>query len=273
MSTAAPDGWKSRRLSGEQTVEARSAALSRGRSQAGPLGDASGTVEASPGRTPRSTARRTGRLRLRRRQLRVSERWGAKIKLTALREARTDEYDDADLATGSEVPLERLEADLRQLLEHRPEPPAARAARPLLRRGLGDVGALPRRAGGEGLPPGLPPRAARAHALGRAGGLRRGQLLPRHRPRRRRHRRAAPRHRQDRGLQRRPAGDRPHRPRSPAGRDPARLLPGPPPDRGHPRLRPLPRPGGPSHHPQPPRLARARLARSCPAPARPSSST
>jgi 3'-5' exoribonuclease len=47
----------------------------------------------------------------------VSERWGAKIKLTALREAAVDEYDDDDLATGSEVPFDRLEADLRQLLE------------------------------------------------------------------------------------------------------------------------------------------------------------
>ena len=47
----------------------------------------------------------------------VSERWGAKIKLTSLREATDDEYDDADLASGSEVPLDRLEADLRELLD------------------------------------------------------------------------------------------------------------------------------------------------------------
>jgi 3'-5' exoribonuclease len=46
-----------------------------------------------------------------------SERWGPKIKLTALREAAAGEYDEADLATGSDVPIDRLEADLRQLLE------------------------------------------------------------------------------------------------------------------------------------------------------------
>ena len=47
----------------------------------------------------------------------VSERWGAKIKLTSLREAADGEYDDADLANGSDVPLDRLEADLRELIE------------------------------------------------------------------------------------------------------------------------------------------------------------
>ncbi len=47
----------------------------------------------------------------------VSERWGSKIKLTALREAAADEYEAADLAAGSEVPFDRLEADLRQLLD------------------------------------------------------------------------------------------------------------------------------------------------------------
>jgi 3'-5' exoribonuclease len=47
----------------------------------------------------------------------VSERWGAKIKLTSLREAEDHEYDDADLAGGSDVPLDRLEADLRELID------------------------------------------------------------------------------------------------------------------------------------------------------------
>ncbi len=47
----------------------------------------------------------------------VSERWGSKIKLTGMRAARPDEYDDADLAGSSEIPLARLEADLRQLVE------------------------------------------------------------------------------------------------------------------------------------------------------------
>jgi 3'-5' exoribonuclease len=46
----------------------------------------------------------------------VSERWGAKVKLGGLREARSDEYEDDELANGSAVPLDRLEADLRELL-------------------------------------------------------------------------------------------------------------------------------------------------------------
>jgi 3'-5' exoribonuclease len=52
-----------------------------------------------------------------------SERWGPKIKLSALREAAAGEYDEADLATGSDVPIDRLEADLRQLLETIQSPP------------------------------------------------------------------------------------------------------------------------------------------------------
>jgi 3'-5' exoribonuclease len=47
----------------------------------------------------------------------VSERWGAKIKLSELREAAPGEYEDADLAAESEVSLESLEGKLRQLLD------------------------------------------------------------------------------------------------------------------------------------------------------------
>jgi 3'-5' exoribonuclease len=47
----------------------------------------------------------------------VSERWGAKIKLTALREATDGEYEDADLRCEPQVSPERLEEDLRELLE------------------------------------------------------------------------------------------------------------------------------------------------------------
>jgi 3'-5' exoribonuclease len=47
----------------------------------------------------------------------VSERWGAKIKLSALCEAADDEYDRDDLAVESEVSPERLESDLRELLD------------------------------------------------------------------------------------------------------------------------------------------------------------
>lgn len=46
----------------------------------------------------------------------VSERWGAKIKLSALREAESHEYEAEDLSAASEVSLELLERDLRELL-------------------------------------------------------------------------------------------------------------------------------------------------------------
>jgi 3'-5' exoribonuclease len=46
----------------------------------------------------------------------VSERWGAKIKLTSLREAEPHEYAAEDLAAESEVSPELLERDLRELL-------------------------------------------------------------------------------------------------------------------------------------------------------------
>jgi len=46
----------------------------------------------------------------------VSERWGAKIKLSALRAAEDGEYDAADLAAESEASPELLERDLRALL-------------------------------------------------------------------------------------------------------------------------------------------------------------
>jgi len=47
----------------------------------------------------------------------VSERWGSKLKLAELRRAEEHEYDAAELAGSSHVPLDRLEQDLRQLLE------------------------------------------------------------------------------------------------------------------------------------------------------------
>ncbi len=55
--------------------------------------------------------------------------------------------------------------------------------------------------------------------------------VPGHRPRRRGHRRAAARHRQDRGLRADERRDRAHRRRQAPGRDPARLLPRAPRDR------------------------------------------
>src|SRR5262249_24505369 len=52
----------------------------------------------------------------------ASGRWGPKIKLSALGEAAEDEYRPDDLAAGSDVPVERLENDLRELLATVQEP-------------------------------------------------------------------------------------------------------------------------------------------------------
>jgi 3'-5' exoribonuclease len=46
----------------------------------------------------------------------VSERWGSKIKLNALREASTEEFSAEDLAVESEVSFELMEGALRELL-------------------------------------------------------------------------------------------------------------------------------------------------------------
>jgi 3'-5' exoribonuclease len=46
----------------------------------------------------------------------VSERWGAKIKLSGVREAEPHEYEAANLAAESEVSAEQLEGELRELL-------------------------------------------------------------------------------------------------------------------------------------------------------------
>jgi 3'-5' exoribonuclease len=47
----------------------------------------------------------------------VSERWGAKVKLSGLREAEAHEYASDELAAESDVSVELLESDLRSLLE------------------------------------------------------------------------------------------------------------------------------------------------------------
>ena len=46
-----------------------------------------------------------------------SERWGSKIKVLELRPARDGEYSEEALAAGPELPVERLEADLGELIE------------------------------------------------------------------------------------------------------------------------------------------------------------
>ena len=93
-----------------------------------------------------------------------------------------------------------MERDLRELIVTVQEP----HLRALLERVLGEgsraVGRLPDGARREVLPPGLPPRAAGALPRGGAGGERDLGDLPRDRPRRGGHGRAAARHRQARGL-------------------------------------------------------------------------
>ncbi|MFL5898144.1 MAG: 3'-5' exoribonuclease YhaM family protein [Solirubrobacterales bacterium] len=46
----------------------------------------------------------------------ISDRWGAKIKLSGVREAEPREYESADLAAESEVSVGQLEGELRELL-------------------------------------------------------------------------------------------------------------------------------------------------------------
>ena len=81
------------------------------------LGDRSGTIEAVSWEDaeeryaiaePGTAVRAAGLFE-------VSERWGSKIKLSGLRPAEPGSYEAADLAAGPEVPLERLEGDLREL--------------------------------------------------------------------------------------------------------------------------------------------------------------
>jgi 3'-5' exoribonuclease len=56
----------------------------------------------------------------------ISERWGAKIKISRLRPAEPDEFDPDDLATESEVSVEFLERDLRALLATIQDPQLSR---------------------------------------------------------------------------------------------------------------------------------------------------
>ena len=64
----------------------------------------------------------------------MSERWGAKIKLSGLREAAAGEYDADDLAAESEVSFERPGGRAAPAAGDGAGAAAARAARPLLRR-------------------------------------------------------------------------------------------------------------------------------------------
>jgi 3'-5' exoribonuclease len=68
----------------------------------------------------------------------VSERWGAKIKLAGLREAREGEYEPADLAAAPDISFAELEGKLRQLLDTVQDP----QLRELLERFFGDGSAI-----------------------------------------------------------------------------------------------------------------------------------
>jgi 3'-5' exoribonuclease len=89
------------------------------------LGDRSGSVEAVSWEEPEdrygiaepgSALHVTGTFE-------QSDKWGAKIKVAELRPARDGEFSADDLASGPEIPADRLEADLRDLVAtiQRPE--------------------------------------------------------------------------------------------------------------------------------------------------------
>ena len=95
----------------------------------------------------------------------MSERWGAKIKIAELRAAAAGRVRARRAGAPSRRSLSSdLEGDLRELLATIQDPQLRELLDRFFAERLADLGALPRRAGGEGLPPGLPARAARAHA-------------------------------------------------------------------------------------------------------------
>src|SRR6187455_1804154 len=76
----------------------------------------------------------------------VSERWGPKIKISSMRAAEPDEFEADDLATGSDLSLQQLEGELRELLDT-VQSPQLQQLLPLLRPRFGDLEALLGRAG------------------------------------------------------------------------------------------------------------------------------
>ena len=145
----------------------------------------------------RGRGRRLGRRRRARaglRQRRRGARAGSLLGRRALRRRRSPcagcgaaaegEYELADLTEAPPVPYRPDGRRPAVAGRDRPAPPPARAARQPDRPGHPDRPRLPRGAGGQVLPPGLPPRAARALPVGRAGRQRPGGHLPGHRPRR-----------------------------------------------------------------------------------------
>ena len=197
----------------------------------------------------------------------VDERYGAGITVRRMRAAADGEYELADLAEAPPIPYRQMAADLQSLVETVQRPHLRELLDRLIDRGL------PRGAGGQVLPPGLPPRAARALPVGGPGRERAGGHVPGHRPRRGGHRRAAARHRQGRGLRLSQRRDRADRRRQAARRDPARLLPRAARDRGASRASPRRTPTRCCTSSSATTASSSTAARWCPARARPRSCT
>ena len=214
------------------------------------LGDRTGTLEAAPCEIAAGSCVRVAGT--------VEPR--GRLAVRSVRDAEPGEYDLDDLLDGPRIPVDRMEADLRALIATIQCDHLRGAPGPCVRRGHADVGAVPRGAGREALPPGLPARAARALLDRGAGRFSHQRHVRRRRSRRRGHRRAAARHRQAGRLHVGPVGDRHDGPRQAPGRDPARVLPGAPDHRGPARVPVRARGRRAPHHPEPPRPARARLA-------------
>ena len=143
----------------------------RGVPEASTLGDRTGAVAGDGVGLPpalRELCRPGAIVRVRGR-FRVHERYGPQLDLVGLRAAQAEEYEPGELLDGPPRTAAQMELDLRQLLETIQCPHLGALLGARARRGVPGVGALPRRAGGQALPPGLPPRPARALALGRAG--------------------------------------------------------------------------------------------------------
>ena len=185
----------------------------------------------SAGTAPATARRRRARRRRARpRPLRgLRARFGAQLTVSWSPPPRRGEYDLADLLDAPAMDADQMEADFASLIATVRNPHLRRLLDALFgerRRGLA---ALSRRAGSQVLPPGLSRTgcwSTRCSWRRRVSAI--SGFVPRRRPRPRGHRRADPRHRQDRGIRARPGRHRPHRRRQAAGGDTARLLPGAP---------------------------------------------
>ncbi len=170
----------------------------------------------------------------------IHPRFGPQINLRGLAAAVPGSFSPEDLLDGPTRGVKQMEAGGARAAGHDPGAAPADPAWSVFGEDSELWAGYRVRAGRQVLPPGIPPRPARALPGCRPGGERDQRHLPGHRPRRGGHGCAAARHRQARGLHRRHASrkHRPDRRGAAARRDPARLLPHPPHDRGHRGLSP-----------------------------------